>query len=148
MYQDNNMDLSLSRLLFRASHGKNKIMQPIREELGLGRGQPRILTYLSQHGASTQNDIAAYLDIDPAAVSRMTEILRKNGFLTRTADEECRRSNRLELTDKGRKAVEIWESEIMIVEKRLLSGFSDDEARLLKEYLVRLIENMQGARNE
>ena len=77
-----------------------------------------------------------------------TSILRKNGFLTRTADEECRRSNRLELTDKGRKAVEIWESEIMIVEKRLLSGFSDDEARLLKEYLVRLIENMQGARHE
>ena len=80
------MPLTLNQLLFRTFHGKDKMLQPIREELGLGRGQPRVLSYLLTYGPSSQSDIASYLGIDPAAVSRMTEALRKNGFLTRDAD--------------------------------------------------------------
>ena len=137
------MALSLNQLLFRTSHEKNNILQPVRESLGLGRGQPRILTYLHENGAATQNDIAAYFGIDPAAVSRMTETLRKNGFLTRTADQGCRRANRLELTEKGKAAAAVWEKECDLVEKKLLAGFSDEEADILKSLLQRLLDNMR-----
>ena len=102
------MQLSLHQLLFRANHRQQNTLQPVRDELGLGRGQPKILTYLNTHGPSTQSDISEYFSIDPASVSRMTEILRQNGFLSRTPVEDCRRANRLELTEKGVKAAEKW----------------------------------------
>ena len=136
------MDLTLNQLLFRTSHEKSRILQPVREKLRLGRGQPRVISYLLKHGSATQNDIAEYLGIDPASVSRMTEILRKNGFLTRTADEGCRRANKLELTGKGRAAAEEWELKCNEVEQKLLEGFSSEETELLKSLLHRLLDNM------
>ena len=141
------MQLSLHQLLFRAFHGQNNILQPVREELGLGRGQPKILTYLLDFGESSQNDIASYFQTDPAAVSRMTETLRQNGFLTRTEDASCRRANRLALTEKGREAALIWRRRCSDVESIILAGFSTEEAEMLKGYLRRIIANFAGAGN-
>ena len=53
------MDLSLNQLLFRVFHEKDNALRPLRDELGLGRGQPRILSYLLEHGGSSQSDIAS-----------------------------------------------------------------------------------------
>ena len=78
------------QLLYRAFNGQKDIFRPTLEELGLGRGQPRILTYLYENGESSQNDIASYFSIDPASVSRMTENLQSNGFITRREDRNHR----------------------------------------------------------
>ena len=40
------MALTLNQLLFRTFHEKDNMLQSVRDELGLGRGQPRLLTYL------------------------------------------------------------------------------------------------------
>ena len=138
--------LSLHQLLFRAYHGQNNILQPQREELGLGRGQPRILGYLLEHGPSSQSDIASYFDTDPASISRMTEALRLNGFLTRQEDSQCRRANRLELTDKGRLAAGRWKDECAQVNDMMLDGFDQNEKKMLEALLSRLIENLRRHR--
>ena len=135
------MALTLNQLLFRTFHEKDNMLQSVRDELGLGRGQPRILTYLLSHESGSQNDIASYFGIDPSAVSRMTEILRKNGFLTRRTAEDCRRSNVLELTEKGREAARSWISSCERVERKMLKGFSNDETEMLKSMLQRLLDN-------
>ncbi len=136
------MQLSLHQLLFRANHRQQNTLQPVRDELGLGRGQPKILTYLNTHGPSTQSDISEYFSIDPASVSRMTEILRQNGFLSRTPVEDCRRANRLELTEKGVKAAEKWAEKCAEMERHMLQGFTAEESETLKSLLHRLIDNM------
>lgn len=136
------MELTLNQLLYRVAHEKDRILQPARDRLGLGRGQPRVIAYLGKHGPASQSDIAQHLGIDPAAVSRMVETLRSNGFLTRSADDLCRRANRLELTAKGAKAAEEWERECSDVEKRLLAGFTGSEVDLLRGLLKRLLRNM------
>ena len=59
------MALTLNQLLFRTFHEKDNMLQSVREELGLGRGQPRVLTYLLSQGSGSQNDIALYFGIDP-----------------------------------------------------------------------------------
>lgn len=135
------MALTLNQLLFRTFHEKDNMLQSVRDELGLGRGQPRLLTYLLSHGSSSQNDIASYFGIDPAAVSRMTEILRKNGFLTRRTAEDCRRSNVLELTEKGKDAAQRWNESCEMVERKMLRGFTSDETETLKAMLQRLLDN-------
>lgn len=143
------MDLSLNQLLFRVFHEKDNALRPLRDELGLGRGQPRILSYLLSHGPATQNMVASYFRIDPAAVSRMTETLRKNGFLTRTENEDCRRSNRLELTEKGREAAVRWVDECAALDERILSGFTKAERDNLHALLERLLDNLtRGRGNE
>lgn len=143
------MRLTLNQLLFRTSQAKDEVLLPVLTELGLGRGQPRILTYLLDHGSGTQNEIANYFEVDPASVSRMVETLRKNGFVTRTAIEDCRRSNRLELTDKGKSTAEIWREKYRALESKLLAGFSEEEKHQLEELLQRVLDNARkGSGNE
>lgn len=142
------MQLTLNQLLFRTSQAKDEILLPVLTELGLGRGQPRILTYLLDKEEGTQNEIASYYDVDPASVSRMVETLRKNGFITREADEECRRANRIRLTEKGKKAAEEWRVRYRTLEEKLLDGFTADEKKTLEALLTRVLENAKGARNE
>ncbi len=136
------MPLTLNQLLFRVFHEKDNMLQPARSELGLGRGQPRLLSFLLENGTSTQSDIADSLGIDPAAVSRMTKILDDKGFLIRTADKECRRSNRVELTDKGRKTAEAWREECRIIDQRILEEFSEEEADELMKLLQKLLGSL------
>ena len=135
------MRLTLNQLLFRTSQAKDEVLLPVLTELGLGRGQPRILTYLLDHESGTQNEIANYFEVDPASVSRMVETLRKNGFVTRTAIEDCRRSNKLELTDKGKSTAEIWREKYRALESKLLAGFSEEEKHQLEELLQRVLDN-------
>lgn len=143
------MRLTLNQLLFRTSQAKDEVLLPVLTELGLGRGQPRILTYLLDHGSGTQNEIANYFEVDPASVSRMVETLRKNGFITRTAIEDCRRSNKLELTDKGKSTAEIWREKYRALESKLLAGFSEEEKHQLEELLQRVLDNARkGSGNE
>ena len=143
------MRLTLNQLLFRTSQAKDEILLPVLTELGLGRGQPRILTYLLDHETGTQNEIANHFEVDPASVSRMVETLRKNGFITRTAIEDCRRANRLELTDKGRHTAEVWRVKYKALENRMLSGFTDDEKHQLENLLQRVLDNAKkGMKDE
>ena len=143
------MRLTLNQLLFRTSQAKDEVLLPVLTELGLGRRQPRILTYLLDHGSGTQNEIANYFEVDPASVSRMVETLRKNGFITRTAIEDCRRSNKLELTDKGKSTAEIWREKYRALESKLLAGFSEEEKHQLEELLQRVLDNARkGSGNE
>ena len=143
------MRLTLNQLLFRTSQAKDEVLLPVLTELGLGRGQLRILTYLLDHESGTQNEIANYFEVDPASVSRMVETLRKNGFITRTAIEDCRRSNKLELTDKGKSTAEIWREKYRALESKLLAGFSEEEKHQLEELLQRVLDNARkGSGNE
>lgn len=67
--------------LSRAFHAMKTDTRTCARALGLGPGQPRILSYLAAHGVSTQREIARYLVIDPSAVSRMLDALERGGFV-------------------------------------------------------------------
>lgn len=137
------MNMSLHTLLFRAYHAQTKRLTPILEELGLGRGQPKILNYLSAHGKCAQNEIASYFDLDPASISRMVETLNKNGFITVEMDNGCRRRNILAITKKGMEAIERWHKECSDVEERMLDGFSEEEKESFHTLLERAYINLE-----
>lgn len=83
-------------LLYRAFHARGGAA-PARGGRGLGPGQPKLLSYLAAHGPSRQKQLADYFDVDPAAVSRMVEGLRRGGFVTTRPDESSRRCELVEL---------------------------------------------------
>ena len=52
----NDIHMSISR----AFHTMNNTTRPCARSLGLGQGQPRILSYIAVHGVSTQREIARF----------------------------------------------------------------------------------------
>ena len=126
--------------LSRAFHLMKSSTRAVARELGLGPGQPRVLSYIAVHGVSTQREIARFFVIDPSAVSRMLDQLEKNGFLVAVPGRD-RRSRALDLTDKGRSAMETWDRECARVDSVMLAGFSDAERAQLADLLDRVRDN-------
>ncbi len=126
--------------LSRAFHLMKSSTRTVARELGLGPGQPRVLSYIAVNGVSTQREIARFFVIDPSAVSRMLDQLEKNGFLVAVPGRD-RRSRALDLTDKGRLAMERWDRECARVDAVMLADFSADERAQLADMLDRVRDN-------
>ena len=137
------MQLSLHQLLYRTYQAQSSVLQPAREAFGLGRGQPKILSFLLSGGKSSQSEIALQLSLDPASVSRMAETLCQNGFICRSDDESDRRTRLLSLTAKGREAAQAWVDACDLIESRMLEGFSDSEKAELVNLLNKLYANVR-----
>lgn len=125
----------------RAFHTMNNSTRACARSLGLGQGQPRILSYIAVHGVSTQREIARYFSIDPSAVSRLLDPLERGGFLVSVPGRD-RRARALDITDKGKEALATWERECRRVDKIMTAGFTADEVAQLKDMLERLRENL------
>ena len=74
--------------------------------------------------------------------------MEKSGFITRGINQESRRSDRIELTDQGRRYAKIWRKNYQDMEERMLKGFSDQEREQFAEYLLRSYQNFQNQKEE
>ncbi len=138
------MERTFHMLLYRAFHAERNYLRPCLEDIGLEVGQPKLLAYLSADGPCSQRRLAAYFDVDSAAVSRMLDSLERKGFITRRADEKSRRSNLVEITEKGLLAYEEWKRHCRETEEIMLQGFEGGEREKFAEYLRRAYENLQS----
>lgn len=142
------MESTFHMLLYRAFHARRRYMRPCLGELGLGLGQPKLLEYLRENGPCSQRQLADYFEIDPAAVSRMLDALRKGGFVTRRADGGNRRRDLVELTERGAQAGQIWQERSQMAEHIMLRGFTQAERTQFADYLARAYRNFQAERGE
>ncbi len=120
----------------RIFHAMKTDTRACARELGLGPGQPRILSYLATRGVSTQREIAKYLVIDPSAVSRMLDALERGGFVESVPGRD-RRCRSLEITAQGREAVRRWDAECYRVDELMLAGFTPEERTQFNKLLDR-----------
>lgn len=127
--------------LSRAFHAMKTDTRACARGLGLGPGQPRILSYLAAHGVSTQREIAKYLIIDPSAVSRMLDALERGGFVESVPGRD-RRCRSLALTEHGRETVHRWDAECKRVDELMLAGFTPEERAQFDSLLDRARCNM------
>ena len=137
------MERTFHMLLYRAFHAQRNALRPHLGELGLGAGQPKVLGYLIRNGASRQRQLAEYCEIDPAAISRMLDSMQKGGFVTRRADDQNRRCERIQVTDRGREAYEAWEGFCGEMEQQMLVGFTAEERAQFADYLSRAYRNLK-----
>ena len=142
------MEKTFHMLLYRAIHAQRAALRPHMAELGLGPGQPKLLSYLAAHGPSRQKQLADYFDVDPAAVSRMVEGLRRGGFVTTRPDESSRRCELVELTEQGREARAAWAEHCRAMEERMLRGFDARERELFADLLARAARNLRAEEAE
>lgn len=140
------MERTFHMLLYRAFHAQHNALRPCLVRLGLGRGQPKILGYLSRNGASSQRQLADYYDVDPAAVCRMLDSLEKGGFVTRHPDAADKRRDLVELTPAGRQAYARWQAGCLEMEEQMLQGFTPEERADFSDYLARAYRNLKPER--
>lgn len=107
-------------------------------------GQPPILDYLSEHGASTQKELSNATGVSPASVAVSVKRMQKSGLLTKVADENDQRCNRIALTDRGEQQVEIMHNCFDKVDSCMFGGFSNEELALYEAFLDRLIQNLSS----
>ena len=138
------MEYAIHTLLARTAHAQRNFLRPYLKELGLSPGQPKVLRYLAAAGPSSQRDLAYYCGVDPSAISRTLDSMERDGFLCRKPDPRDRRSERVELTEQGRAALEAWDAQGMVIEEQMLQDFSPEERAQLKDLLERACRNVGG----
>ena len=138
-----------SALFHGLHHAHKRRVAEEQARRGLGDlGAPMLLLSLfsaEQAGERwSQRDVARTLRLSPATVAVSLKPLERDGYVERSADELDQRRNRVSLTDKGRKAVELCGESFRAVDERMLSGFTPDEREQLTGFFERMIQNLGG----
>ncbi|MGN1193386.1 MAG: MarR family winged helix-turn-helix transcriptional regulator [Dorea sp.] len=106
--------------------------------------QSIVITYLleRENGVATQKEIEERLNVSHPAVVGIVSRLEQNHHVTTWMDPKDRRNKMVKLTPQARKMGESMGTLRAQWEKTMLSGFSDEEAAKLREFLRRVNDNL------
>ena len=127
------------RLLSCSTDIETEIRKRLRSQFGMSLARFDYLAQLHRHPSGLKmNALSRFLMVTGGNVTGLTDELEKDGFVTREADPEDRRSWRVALTAKGRKAFEKIASthEGWVVD--LFGSLADVDKRQLHNLLGRL----------
>ena len=119
---------------------RSKVDEELRK---IGQSTARMETLaaiLNMPGDKSQSDVARRLRIEGATVTRMIDILSKEGLVERTPDPRDRRVNLLSLTPAGVETTERIFTVYDRVRGHLLEGMSDEQI----DEITAVLENMIG----
>ncbi|MCV3270169.1 MarR family winged helix-turn-helix transcriptional regulator [Roseobacter sinensis] len=128
-------------------HSADLIEQHLRielEPLGLRPRQARVLNALGHAGTSSQIELARAFNVSPASMSTMTQRLVEGGYILRSEDPKERRTNTLELTEKGRALLSDVRKAWANVDKIIETAIGKDKAEALAERAFELRNALGG----
>jgi len=108
---------------------------------GLTIDQGMVLLFLDKHPNISQKEMAELVFRDNASMTRMINLMVQKGYLTRSINEQDRRRFNIEITDKGKNAIELMPPIISENRKKSLEGLSEEEIAQLKKLLNKITEN-------
>ena len=112
------------------------------KEIGIHRTQHRMLIHLDKDGMlPSQRELAAKLDITPAAVTVALKKLENDGYIERTLGQDTR-YNEIKITEKGRELLDRTHELFLRVDSAMLEGFSAEELDSYIAYLERMQKNI------
>lgn len=103
-----------------------------------------VLIVLDKKPYLSQKEIATLIFKDAASVTRMIDLMVRNGFLDRTMNTRDRRKFNLCITSKGRRALRKLEPAIRLNRETALQGFSEKETTELYRSLQKIIQNCRS----
>lgn len=111
--------------------------------LEVTRVQWMALYYMNRNPEQKQTELAERLNCKSAALARLLDRMEKDGMLTRSVNAENRRSNRIELTEKGRRLC----AEGTAIAERFMDdvifGISEQRLELFKAVLRQMVGNAE-----
>lgn len=132
---------------FMVTSVRNGIHDALERELApfeLTTPQYVVLNCLARGWGRTPSDFCRVLAYDSGAMTRLLDRIVAKGFIRRVENEADRRSHLIELTELGQAALPQAFAATDVVMRRLLAGFSEDDAQTLHLLLSRLLANAQN----
>lgn len=102
-----------------------------------------VLIKIDENPNSSQKEIAEELKIDRTTMVSFVDHLEVLKYLTRTKNAQDRRSYCLTITEKGKQILEDCWGALEQSERKIISSLSDQEARLLKDLLIKIFKNQE-----
>jgi DNA-binding MarR family transcriptional regulator len=112
-------------------------------QTGLHRSQHMLLMRLSCGCIPSQKQLAKDLNVSPAAIAVSLKRLEADGYITKVADLDDCRCNRIALTEKGRGVITQTCSLFGSIDRTMVEGFDDAELDALLKALERIEQNLQ-----
>ncbi|MCC9071244.1 MarR family transcriptional regulator [Flavobacterium sp. F-65] len=103
-----------------------------------------LLIMINKNSDYSQKEIAELIFKDNTSITRIIELMVKKEYLTRTINELDRRKFNLEITEKGKKTIELLTPVINKNRQIALEGLSEDEIELLDKMLSKIISNCKN----
>ncbi|HOJ01093.1 MAG TPA: MarR family transcriptional regulator [Anaerolineaceae bacterium] len=123
-------------------HKKNVDLQL--GQSALFHGQARLLMILANENGLTHSEVAGELRISPAAATKVIKRMEQDGYVSREADSADERISRVFLQPKGRTVVNEIHETFQNIDRVMFAGFSDQDLQLLRDFLGRVLENLQN----
>jgi len=127
----------LGFLLARHGNIANRRIQDAIAELGLGHRHAAVLLHLDD-GPVSQQFLVETLAIDPSLVVAVLNDLERDQLALRRRDPCDRRRHIVEVTRKGRAAIESIGEVVSAVERELFADLDPAEVALLRDLLNRV----------
>lgn len=88
-----------SKTLHRLRTLEKKLVREFESSTGFSLTRYEILSYLSENGDCLQTDIASYVGLDPAAITRQLKILERENYVRRKRNSDNAREIIVSLTN-------------------------------------------------
>lgn len=102
-----------------------------------------VLAALIEYGAMHQKRLGVATMKDKANVTRIINILEKNGFVRRNIEVDKRQINKIYITEKGRDAYEKILPTILNIWQTTVEGVSAEEMEILLKVLKKIRNNLE-----
>ncbi len=110
------------------------------EETDVKSSEIQFLIRIRFTGKTTQKELVELFNVSEGYTAKLLRKFEDNGYITRCEDPSNRRQKIVELTDKGiEKTDELFEL-IDNWEKNVTSKMTDEEVKLLKRLLFKVVE--------
>ncbi len=113
------------------------------EPYDFNRGEfPLLFKLIKKGDGKKQKEICEGLHISKSTTSKIINSLVDKGYLRKETDPEDRRAVRIYLTHKKEEVEDLIKEIDRKAEDRMLEGFQEEEKEALRNYLERIMENL------
>ena len=130
-------------LIMRANRLHHSAVEKRLKALGMHRSQHMLLMSVSHSPDNvSQKELAERLQITPAAVAMTLKKLESSGYISRRADTDDNRVNRITVSEKGEEAVKLSEEIFSAVDDAMFEGISESELTAFIQIMEKINNNL------
>lgn len=126
------------RLSFTSNLVSDSIAETYEALFGINIPEWRVIAWVAEVGAITQQDICDRSRMDKTSVSRAAIALTHRGLLERRANVQDRRSRLLGLTTAGEALYAAIAPKALELERKIFADFDEEELAAFKAMLLRI----------
>lgn len=115
------------------------------EKIGITHTQSIFLVRLWGKEGQTQMELATSSGLKQPTVVRILDRMEREQLIKRVRNQQDRRAYNFFLTDKARKACAKLDEIADATNKIAIKGFSKQSAKLINDYLLKIINNLQAS---